>query len=40
MEVEPHAGRMTTERVEHGPEVGEERIVEPRNAKDMAELLD
>ena len=31
---------MTTERVEHGPEVGEERIVEPRNAKDMAELLD
>lgn len=40
MEVEPHAGRMTAERVEHGPEVGEERIVEPRNAKDMAELLD
>ena len=40
MEVEPHAGCMTAERAEHGPEVGEERIVEPRNAKDMAELLD
>lgn len=40
MEVEPHAGCMTAERAEHGSEVGEERIVEPRNAKDMAELLD